>query len=63
MTDPAAEAQCENRLPAAYSQGFAHVRVLVATPNGPVEPDAATPAILQEAEPAAPSVPEAKPEA
>lgn len=28
MTDPTTEAASEHRLPAAYSQGFAHVRVM-----------------------------------
>lgn len=32
MTDPAAE-ESELRLPAAYSQGFAHVRVVMAAPK------------------------------
>ena len=31
MTDPTSEAESEHRLPAAYSQGFAHVRVLTIT--------------------------------
>jgi hypothetical protein len=31
MTDATFEAESEHRLPAAYSQGFAHVRVLTIT--------------------------------
>jgi hypothetical protein len=31
MTDAITEAEFEHRLPAAYSQGFAHVRVLTIT--------------------------------
>jgi hypothetical protein len=33
MTDRTIEAESEYRLPAAYSQGFAHVRVIVASPE------------------------------
>jgi hypothetical protein len=51
MTDATFEAESEHRLPAAYSQGFAHVRVLtitnaddtgpLAVPISPANPDKA----------------------
>jgi len=60
MTDATSEAVSEHRLPAAYSQGFAHVRVLyianpddvgpLAVPESSAQEDA--PALLDGAVPA-----------
>lgn len=60
MTDATSQAVSEHRLPAAYSQGFAHVRVLAITNPDDVGPLAVpvsstkddTPALLDGALPA-----------